>query len=122
MFPLSDGKLQQSIAEDSTPTTPPPCQTIEAIFKSFFDSIPEGNLEATTLDGMRSKPFSMKTLPPIGKLAEDRTTIVRKVSRAAMLARWSRSPRNWNNNFVLQREALAPFNSVVSHNYAILTP
>jgi integrase len=52
LFLLSDGKLQQSIAEDSTPTAPPPRQTIEATFNSFFASIPEGNLEATTLDGM----------------------------------------------------------------------
>jgi len=32
-------------------------------------------------DGMPSKPFSMQTLPPIGRSREDRTAIVRKVSR-----------------------------------------
>jgi hypothetical protein len=30
---------------------------------------------------MPSKPFSMQTLPPIGGTREDRTAIVRKVSR-----------------------------------------
>lgn len=33
------------------------------------------------VDGMPSKPFSMKTLPPVGKLSEDRIAIVRRVSR-----------------------------------------
>ena len=33
------------------------------------------------VDGMPSKPFSMQTLPPVGRSLEDRTSIVRKVSR-----------------------------------------
>jgi hypothetical protein len=33
------------------------------------------------VDGMPSKPFSMQTLPPISRSREDRTAIVRKVSR-----------------------------------------
>jgi hypothetical protein len=33
------------------------------------------------VDGMLSKPFSMNTLPPIGKAGEDRSDLVRNVSR-----------------------------------------
>lgn len=45
-FLLSDGKLA------GVESTPPPPQTLQSTFDRFFGSIPAGNLEATTLDGM----------------------------------------------------------------------
>lgn len=45
-FLLSDGKLARTpVLRESL--------TLESFFKQFFDSIPEGNLEETTLNGMR---------------------------------------------------------------------
>ena len=51
LFLLSDGKLG-AVALRSVETTPPPQHALEAIFAQFFESIPDGNLEQTTLDGM----------------------------------------------------------------------
>ena len=45
-FLLSDGKLSQKPVAERT-------LTLSQIFDEFFAAIPEGNLEATTLDGMK---------------------------------------------------------------------
>ena len=68
-FILADGKLTE--AEEATPSekpvngkqTPPP--RLDCLFKQFFDSIPDGNLEQSTLDGMHiHKNHFLRILKP----------------------------------------------------------
>jgi hypothetical protein len=54
-FILADGKIEASEPADEderTNGTPPPSLTLQALFKQFFEAIPDGNLEETTLGGM----------------------------------------------------------------------
>ena len=66
------------------------CRDAEVLAEQFGGGLTPGDLMCLPryraycrllVDGMPSKPFSMQTLPPIGTSREDRTAIVRKVSR-----------------------------------------
>ena len=54
-FLLSDGKLAQKPVADRT-------LTLSQLFDAFFAAIPEGNLEATTLDGMKLHSKHLKRI------------------------------------------------------------
>ena len=74
------------------------CRDAEVLAEQFGGDLTPGDLMCLPrymaycrllVDGMPSKPFSMQTLPPIGRSREDRTAIVRKVSRRRYARRLS---------------------------------